>query len=606
VSARDLARVALLVASVLAPMGQAQVTQRVSLSSNGNEGSEWALSFASWGVIPDGRFVPFFSDAVLFSADTNHARDVFIRDRRTGATERVSVDSNGVQGNGRSNDAWCSADGRYVSFRSEASNLAPGDTNGEWDCFVHDRELGTTERVSVDSNGVQANADSSFCPITPDGRYVAFGSFASNLVPGDTNSKGDVFLRDRQTGLTERVSIGVNGVQGNNDSSFPFVSDDGRFVSFHSRASNLVPGDTNGATDAYVRDRLTGTTVRVNVSSNGAQSNPSNDDYGLACMISGDGRYVVIRSDAGNLVPGDTNGRGDVFVRDLIAGTTERVSVTSSGGQGNDDSNTASISRDGRFVAFHSDATNLVPGVAISGYCYVRDRLSGTTELASVDSHGAAANSFSLDTTASISSDGRFVIFDSWASNLVPGDTNSASDVFIRDRFGAPDFASICDPGASGVIGCPCGNPPAQPGRGCDNSASTGGAVLRASGGSFLSSDSLLFTTEGERASVLSVLLQGNGFVPAGAILGQGVRCVGGTIVRRLFTKTAVGGSLSVPDSDAGDPTVSARSSAKGDPVLAGESRWYLVYYRDPLVLGSCPVASTFNCTQTGIVTWSP
>jgi hypothetical protein len=603
-------RVKLHVAAALAGLALSataigQVTQRVSLSSSSAQGN--ALSFVTSGVTPDGRLLVFFSDASnLVAGDTNSVRDIFLRDRRSGATELVSVDSKGEQGNSGSNFAVCSADGRYVAFFSFASNLVPGDTNGEGDCFVRDRVLGTTERVSVDSNGIQGDGMSRLIAITPDGRFLAFESDATNLVPLDTNGFDDVFVHDRRTGVTERVSVGPNGVQGNHESNAPRISDDGRFVSFRSRASNLIFGDSNNAYDAFVRDRLTAVTQRVSVAWSGGQSNPQGDDYNVTCGISGDGRFAIFTSRAGNLVPGDSNDQIDLFLRDRIAGTTERVSIGSDGTQGDDDSYLGAVSADGRFVVFPSFARNLVPGGTILGLCYLRDRVAGTTTLVSVDSHGTPANGGCLDVAASITPDGRFVTFDSWASNLVPGDTNGFSDVYIHDRAGRPDFESLCDPGVADVIECPCLNSPSGPARGCDNSSATGGAGLTASGGTFLSSDSLVLTTEGEGATAMSILLQGNGFVPTGTSFGQGVRCVGGTIIRRLFTKAAVGGSISVPDYLAGEPTLSARSLQKGDPILPGESRWYLVYYRDATVLGGCPATSTFNTTLTGQVTWSP
>ena len=147
--------------------------------------------------------------------------------------------------------------------------------------------------------------------------------------------------------------------------------------------------------------------------------------------------------------------------------------------------------------------------------------------------------------------------------------------------------------------------PSANAPRGCDNSSATGGASLSASGVAYLSLDSLVFTTSGEKPSATSIVLQGDAALPAGVVFGQGVRCAGGAL-KRLFVKTALGGSISAPDFGAGDPTVSARSTALGDSILPGQSRWYLVYYRDPFVLGGCPAASTFNATQTGAVGWWP
>jgi Tol biopolymer transport system component len=175
-----------------------------------------------------------------------------------GTTTRVSVASNGAQGNGDSFSSSISADGRYVAFHSIASNLVSGDTNGAWDVFVHDRQSGQTTRVSAASNGAQGNGDSESPSISADGRYVAFSSDASNLVSGDTNGAWDVFVHDRQSGQTTRVSAASNGAQGNGDSESPSISADGRYVAFSSDASNLVSGDTNGAWDVFVHDRQSG------------------------------------------------------------------------------------------------------------------------------------------------------------------------------------------------------------------------------------------------------------------------------------------------------------------------------------------------------------
>jgi hypothetical protein len=197
------------------------------------------------------------------------------------------------------------------------------------------------------------------------------------------------------------------------------------------------------------------------------------------------------------------------------------------------------------------------------------------------------------------------MVFDSIATNLVPGDTNHFEDAFVRDRFGSPTFTSLCDPGVGSVVDCPCSNPPGGPGRGCENSSGTGGASLSGSGGTYLSSDSLVFTTSGEGPTAFSLVIQGNAVVANGVIYGQGVRCAGGTF-KRLYAKNAVVGSITVPNFGAGDPAVSARSAAKGDLIQPGQSRWYFVVYRDPIVLGGCSATSTFNATQVGHVSWSP
>jgi hypothetical protein len=319
--------------------------------------------------------------------------------------------------------------------------------------------------------------------------------------------------------------------------------------------------------------------------------------------MSGDGHFVAFQSVASNLVAGDTNGTSDVFVRDLVNNTTERASVDSAGVQANADSSVPSISRDGRFVAFESTASNLVAGDA-NGFAdvFLRDRQSDMTELVSVDSNGAAADGDSGYHSA-VSGDGRYVIYSSRATNLVAGDTNAALDVFARDR-SATGFTSVCDPGANGVIACPCSNPPGGSGQGCNNSSATGGAVLTAAGVSYLAADGLVFTTHGEKPSATSVVLQGHALNLPGVAFGAGVLCVGDTL-KRLYTKTASAGSITAPNLTGGDPTVSARSAALGDPILPG-NRYYTVYYRDPVVLPGCSIASTFNATSTGQITWWP
>jgi Tol biopolymer transport system component len=339
--------------------------------------------------------------------------------------ERVSVAGDGSQANNDNYSLAISADGRYVAFYSAASSLVPGDTNGALDVFVRDRRAGTTQRVSVATDGSQGNGFSYDPAISADGRYVAFDSYASSLVPGDTNGDSDVFVRDRRLGTTQRVSVATNGSQGNGDSASPAISADGRYVAFSSDASNLVPGDTNGALDVFVRDRRSGTTQRVSVATDGSQAN------GGSPAISADGRYVAFTSVASNLVPGDTNGFEDVFVRDLKSGTTRRVSVATDGSQGNNDSSVRpAISADGRYVAFESYASNLVPGDT-NGLEFVRDLRLDTTRQVDVAADGGQPNGLSF--FPAISADGRYVAFESYASNLVPGDTNHSADVFVRD-----------------------------------------------------------------------------------------------------------------------------------------------------------------------------
>jgi Tol biopolymer transport system component len=421
-------RVAVLLVGVAAGSAAGQVTSRVSVDSGGEQGDDGSYSCC---VSADGRFVAFVSDATdLVGGDTNGAADVFVHDRQSGRTDRVSVDSSGAQGNGRSGVVPAiSADGRYVAFESFASNLVAGDSNGIWDVFVHDRQTGATERVSIHSNGAQGTGESVYPSISADGRYVSFSSWASNLVAGDSNGYPDVFVHDRQTGTTERVSVASSGIQGDEESHNPSISADGQYVSFESQASNLVSGDTNHAFDVFVHDRLSGTTERVSVETSGAEGNGNS----YAPAISSDGRYVAFTSYASNLVVGDMNFAFDVFVHDRLSGMTELVSVDSSGVQGNGESAYASISADGRYVALTSHATNLVVGDTNDSYdVFVHDRQTHETERVSVDSDGSQGNYHSV--AASISADGRYVAFESLATYLVDGDTNGASDIFVRDR----------------------------------------------------------------------------------------------------------------------------------------------------------------------------
>jgi hypothetical protein len=377
------------------------------------------------------RYVTFYSDATnLVAGGTSGERHVFVRDRDTGTNTLVSKSSAGVEGDFYSTVTSISADGRYVAFQSAATNLVSGDINNKPDIFVRDRQAGTTTRISKSSAGAEGDGDSTYPSISSDdGRYVAFQSAATNLVTGDTNGKTDIFVRDRTTGTTTLVSKSSAGVEGNGDSGNSKISGDGRYVTFESAANNLVTGDTNGKTDIFVRDRQTGTTTRVSRSSAGVQG----DALSLDPSISDDGRFVAFGSAATNLVSGDANGERDVFVRDRQTGTTTRVSRSSAGVAGDGLSGTPSISADGRYVAFQSTATNLVSGDTNTMFdVFVRDRQTGTTTMVSKSSAGVQGNYDSY--YSDISSDGRYVAYQSFATNLVTGDTNGAFDIFVRDR----------------------------------------------------------------------------------------------------------------------------------------------------------------------------
>jgi uncharacterized repeat protein (TIGR01451 family) len=238
-----------------------------------------------------------------------------VRDLLTGQTQRASVGSNGQEGDqGTLYHGLLSDDGRYVAFFSLPTNLVPNDTNNHMDVFVRDMKTKTTELASFGIDGQQANGDSYFPSFSSDGRYLAFTSEASNLVPGDNNLQVDVFLLDRKTRQMQLVSVGPKGTQGDAASSYPHVSANGRYISFQSNAANLVPGDTNGKQDVFVRDMKAGKTTRVSL---GARKTQGNGDSFLSAM-SADARHLGFSSDASKQVADDSNGVFDVFIRDRL------------------------------------------------------------------------------------------------------------------------------------------------------------------------------------------------------------------------------------------------------------------------------------------------
>ncbi len=309
--------------------------------------------------------------------DTNQVPDIFVHDRQTRQTVRVSVASNGTEANNASFRVSLSGNGRYITFDSVANNLANNPflqaTPPALHIFLHDRRTGQSILVDQSRNGIPSNRISAEPIVSADGRFVAYYSLGDNLVSSDTNNAGDVFVFDRLLRRTTRVSVSSRGAQGNGPSIYAYVSANGRYVAFNSSATNLVAGDTNrfpsnpnlpsaAFNDIFVRDRFAQQTTRVTLSSTGAQSNGENGGR----FINANGRYVGFWSTATNLVPGDTNGVADIFVRDRLTATTSRISVSTAGVQGNNLSGgrgtQVSMSANSRYVVFRSLATNLVPG----------------------------------------------------------------------------------------------------------------------------------------------------------------------------------------------------------------------------------------------------
>ncbi|MBF0159184.1 MAG: PD40 domain-containing protein [Magnetococcales bacterium] len=336
-------------------------TSRISVSSGADEtdrkqGNDWSFNPS---ISANGNWVAFVSEADnLVSGDNNNAADVFVYDRSGQQTSRISIASDGVQGNGWSSNPSLSADGSLVAFWSEADNLVSGDNNDMGDIFLFDRTTNQTSRASVSGSAAQSNGWSYDPAISADGRFVTFWSYASNLVSGDNNSKGDVFVYDRTNQQTSRISVASDGTQGNGDSSSPSISADGRFVAFVSWSDNLVSGDSNAKGDVFVYDRQLRKTSRISISNTGVQGN----DWSWYPSISANGRFVTFMSQASNLVSGDNNGSGDVFVYDRTLKQTNRISLANNGIQGDGQSWYPAISANGRFVSFQSDAANLVSG----------------------------------------------------------------------------------------------------------------------------------------------------------------------------------------------------------------------------------------------------
>ena len=436
-------------AATLPPPAAASPGQNilVSVSSAGTQGN----GTSGLGVTSaDGSVVAFSSTATnLVPGDTNagsgdvRPADIFVRDRTAGTTTRVNVSTTGAEANGFSGAPAISADGTIVVFDSNADTLVPGDTNGRNDVFLHDRSLGTTTRISVGIAGAESDGHSGQPDISADGTLVAFYSRATNLVAGtDANgAAADIFVLDRTTGATSRVSRSSAGVQGNENSLDPALSADGNVVAFESDATNLVAGDTNQTTDVFVHDRASGTTSRVSVDSAGGQSaNVSPDPFDAGNYepdIDGDGDVVSFISDATNLVPDDRNDRLDVFVHDRADRTTKRVSVSGTGAEADNASFRHSIDDSGTRVVFSSTASNLVPGDTNSAPdVFLHDLATGAVTRENVTSDGGqvafgAANPH-------ISPDGGFVAFDA-GRPYVPGDVNGVGDVYLHQLPGTSE-----------------------------------------------------------------------------------------------------------------------------------------------------------------------
>jgi Tol biopolymer transport system component len=416
-------RTASIVACV-ALLASCAVIERSSVPSGGGEPGG-ASSEPSLNV--DGRWLAFTSSASnLAGTDGNHTTDVFVRDQQTHAIQLVSRTAGGAAANAASSHPSISDDGKRIAFRSSATDLATGG-GAVPAIYVRDLTAGTTTRVSVSSTGTPGNGGSDTPAISGNGRFVAFASDADNLVTGDGNHHTDVFVRDLQTGTTELASQRANDGPQGGTSTAPAINRDGRYVAFKSTSTNLVPSDTNGGADVFLRDRTDGAITRVSVATTGAEAKSGSGSP----AISADGKVIAFDSPADNLVGADLNGSTDVFVRDLTGLTTSLVSADNRNDEGAGSSRTPALSADGRYVAFQTTAALLATDGNDVSDIYTRDRTAARTKRVSTtfelgDAHGPSFG------TPALSGDGRSVSFQSSATDLAQPDADHVDDVFTR------------------------------------------------------------------------------------------------------------------------------------------------------------------------------
>ncbi|WP_367140142.1 MULTISPECIES: hypothetical protein [Streptomyces] len=405
-------------------------TERVSVAADGAQGN--AESYTA-GISADGRFATFRSVATNLTPGTRGAVNLFIKDLRGGAVEQANVASDGTPADDSSFDIALSADGRYAVFDSRAGNLSPDKRPGDTDLFVRDRTTGRTELLLENK---QQQAGTSYEPaVSADGRFVAFTSDRTDLVPGPSTDPVAVYVRDRWKGTTQRVSVRSDGSQAGTRSAAPVISADGSKVGFLS-LGGLGEGEAAGSAAAglarprlstfYVHDMRTGRTEPA------ARQRDGSDAGASDIRLSPDGRYALFTTRSSDVVPGKTTQTTDVYARDLRTGTTQRLSLAHDGSEARGDSRGPVMSADNRKVFFTSTAPNLVPGGTTGGRqaVYARDLRTGAVERLDVAADGAPADGESTGVAAD--SSGRTAVFTSSAGNLVPGDTNKADDVFLR------------------------------------------------------------------------------------------------------------------------------------------------------------------------------
>lgn len=405
------------------------VTGQTTLVSAAADGTPANRYVSGMTLLAGGTKVLFLSAASnLVANDTNGQLNIFVKDITTGAVTLVSSAADGTPGNASSSDARVSLDGTKVLFESTATNLVANDTNGRRDLFVKDLATGTVTMVTSASDGTPANGDYYQSTFSADGTKVVFTSGASNLVPGDTNGEPDIFVKDLATGALTLVSAAADGTPANAESTFAALSSDGTKVLFATAASTLVPGDTNGGPDLFVKDLATGAVTMVTSASDGTPGNAFVSGF----AFTPDGTKVVFASEADNLVPGDTNGLMDIFIKDIATGETRLMSAAADGTPGNGYSDTFKLSPDGTRLLFYSESDNLVPGDTNGRPdLFVKDLVSGAVTLVASRSDGTVGSSGLV--SATFSPDGTKVLFSTDATGLLPADNNRGADIFVKD-----------------------------------------------------------------------------------------------------------------------------------------------------------------------------
>lgn len=552
---------AAMLATVMGATAGTSVAQQCTIERL-NLNPQGGVAYASSGtadMTPDGRFVALGSDAYsLVAGDTNGFQDAFVRDRQLGVTELVSLSSTGAQLSGSSNPVRISADGRYVLFMSWADDVHPDDPDTLLDFFVRDRTLGTTELISRRPAGSPIGCEFE-ADMSSDGRFVVFYSADKLIVPGDTDDSLDVFLHDRNSTTTILVSVDGQGIKpGIPGAGFPSVSDDGKRVTFLAPAPNWIPG--NSLTEQiWLKDLNDDSVQLITVRPDGQPSFlPS-----LTSSISGNGRFVAFMNRGDDLTPDEIyNGWiEDIYVRDVEAGATELITKSWTGGPANHYSTYPSITADGRFVAFVSYASNLV---ALDGNgsgipdVFVHDRQTSVTTLASVGHQGQFSSQGAYG--ARVSDDGRVVTFTSLDPGLLPGSGVYNYDAYLREC--QPDVTAVYCVAQTNSLGC------------IPLVTSQGTASVTQGGGFDVSCERLV-------SGSLGIFYYGTSGTASGTLLGFS-QCVKPPTIRTPVAQT--GGSF--PPSDCtGSLTIdfNAWIAAGSDPSLVAGTLVYGQFWsRDP------------------------